>query len=56
MKTVNTISRWAAFIWLWRHDSEAKWFWLRAYLAGANLRGDVAINLRDFGLTNKGKY
>ena len=53
MKTVNTISRYAAFSWLWKHDPEAKWFWFRAFIMGANLREDVAINLRDFGLTSK---
>jgi hypothetical protein len=51
MKTVNTISRWAAFVWLWRHDSEARWFWLWQFLKGHNLREEVACNLRDFGLT-----
>jgi hypothetical protein len=49
MKTVNTISRWAAFVWLWRHDSEARWFWLWCYLRGHNVREDMACNLRDFG-------
>ncbi len=51
MKTINTISNWAAFIWLWRNDREAKWFWLRSYIMGVNLREDMAINLSDFGLT-----
>lgn len=49
MKTPNTLSRRAALVWLWRNDPEARWFWLSAYLIGANLRHDVAINLRDYG-------
>jgi hypothetical protein len=51
MKTINTISRRAAFVWLWRHDSEARWFWLLQYIKGHDLRLDVAINLRAYGLT-----
>ncbi|AWL11914.1 hypothetical protein HMF8227_01439 [Saliniradius amylolyticus] len=53
MKTVNTISKWAAFVWLWRHDAEAKWYWLRQLIKGVDLREAVADNLMDFGLTSK---
>ncbi len=51
MKTVNTISKKAAFVWLWRHDPEAKWFWLLQYVKGEDLREDVAINYKDYGRT-----
>jgi len=51
MKTVNTISRRAALVWLWRNDSEARWFWLLQYIRGHELRRDVVINLKQFGPT-----
>ena len=51
MKTINTISRYACFVWLWRNDPEYKWGWLEYYLRGYDLRDDVKINLSDFGLT-----
>ena len=54
MKTVTSISRWAAFVWLWRNDSEAKWFWFKRWLlSNSNLNECVFENLRDFGLTQK---
>lgn len=57
MKTVRTISRYAAFVWLWRKDSDAKWFWLRCWLfTPCNLNICVYENLRDFGLTAKSRY
>jgi len=49
MKTTNTMSRRAALTWLWRNDPETRWLWLCAYIIGADLRQDAAINLRDFG-------
>ncbi|WP_430010232.1 hypothetical protein [Methylophaga lonarensis] len=51
MLTVNRMTRWQAFIWLWRHDSEARWLWFRYWLMRADLRIDVQINLRDFGVS-----
>lgn len=55
MNTLNKLTRWQALVWLWRHDPEAKWYWLRRFLRGVHLREDVAINYRDFGLTSKGE-
>ena len=46
----TAMSRYQAFRWLWRFDSEAKWFWLWCYVKNENLKEDVAINLRDFGV------
>jgi len=51
MLTVNSMSKRQAFVWLWRNDPEAKWFWLCRFLIGHHCREDVMINLRDFGLT-----
>lgn len=44
------MSNYQAFRWLWRFDSEAKWFWFLCYLAKYDLRKDVEINLKDFGV------
>lgn len=49
MKTVNMLSRREAFLWLWRKDPEARWYWFRCFIKGADLREDVLINLRQFG-------
>lgn len=51
MKSAMTLSNWAAFVWLWRHDPEAKWFWLCCYIKHAELQEDVAINYATFGRT-----
>lgn len=51
MKTVNSLNRYQAFRWLWRFDPEGRLLWLKAFLRGCDLREDVAINLRDFGVT-----
>jgi len=48
MLKVTAMTRYQSFRWLWRFDSEAKWFWLRCYIMGADLQEDVGINLRDF--------
>lgn len=54
MLPVNKMSKYQAFRWLWRFDSEARYFWLWCYLKslfnGTHLKDDVAINLRDFGV------
>ena len=50
MLRVTAMSRYQAFRWLWRFDNEAKWYWLKCYILGANLKEDVAINLNDFGV------
>lgn len=49
MLTVNKMTRWQAFMWLWRHDSEARWHWFKCCIMRADLRKDVTINLRDYG-------
>lgn len=53
MLTVNRMSKKQAFVWLWRNDPEAKWFWFRQYLKGRHLKDAVADNLRDFGIFPK---
>lgn len=51
MKKWNQLTRYQAFRWLWRFDSEAKWYWLRVYLfSKSNLQDDVWQNLKDFGV------
>jgi hypothetical protein len=50
MRKATSLNRYQSFRWLWRYDNEAKWFWLWAYIQGANLQEDVLINLRDFGV------
>jgi len=49
MLRVTAMTRYQAFRWLWRFDSEAKWFWLLCFVKGADLKEDVWINLRDYG-------
>lgn len=49
MLTVNRMSRWQAFVWLWRNDPEAKWFWCKLWLMGVHLKEAVRDNLKDFG-------
>lgn len=53
MLSVNNMSKYQAFRWLWRNDPEARWYWFRCFLKGSDLRTDVTINLRDFGLTKR---
>lgn len=56
MLTLNRMSRYQAFRWLWRFDSEARWFWFGRYiLSKSNLVNDVRQNYRDFGAT-RGQY
>jgi len=50
MKRVTALSNYQSFRWLWRFDSEAKWFWLRCFLQGKSLQEDVVINLDTFGV------
>ena len=50
MKRATSLSRYQSFRWLWRFDSEARWFWFLQYMLGADLQKDVLINLRDFGV------
>lgn len=52
MLTLNKMSRYQAFRWLWRFDSEARWFWFGRYiLSKSNLVEDVRQNYQDFGAT-----
>lgn len=53
MKRVTSLSSYKSFRWLWRFDSEAKWFWLSCFLKGSNLQEDVIINLDTFGVSKK---
>jgi hypothetical protein len=55
MRKATSLTRYQSFRWLWRFDPEAKWFWLRCYLKGADLQQDVLINLRDFGVVKDGR-
>lgn len=55
MLTTNRMTRWQAFVWLWRNDPEAKWLWLKLYLKGNHLKGSVQDNLNDFGYFPKTK-
>ncbi|NRD34554.1 hypothetical protein HQQ92_22840 [Shewanella sp. DC2-4] len=50
MKRATSLTRYQSFRWLWRFDSEARWFWFWQYVCGADLQQDVLINLRDFGV------
>lgn len=49
MLRVTSLTNYKAFRWLWRFDSEAKWYWLKCFALRKNLKQDVEINLRDFG-------
>ncbi len=49
MKNIKTITNWQAFVFLWRHDPEARWFWFKCFIKFTDLREDVEINLRSFG-------
>lgn len=54
MLTVNQMNRYQAFRWLWRKDPEGRWVWLNAFLfTRADLKEDVRINLRDFGVSRR---
>ena len=53
MTTANTLTKWQAFMWLWRHDPEARWLWFKAWLSGSHLKYAVQDNLRDFGICPK---
>jgi|GEM_PF-2407061 len=48
--TINAMSKYQAYRWLLRHDNEAWWHWTKCFLKGSDLREDVAINHRDFGV------
>lgn len=56
MLTVNNMSKWQSFMWLWRFDSEAKFYWLKCFLLRHNLKDDVRINLSDFGIVRRVDY
>lgn len=49
MLTANRMSKWQAFVWLWRNDPEAKFFWFKLWLTGVHLKDAVKHNLKDFG-------
>lgn len=51
MLTINMLTHWQAFIWLWRNDPEARWFWFKCWLFNENLNAAVQDNYRDFGST-----
>lgn len=54
MLPVNKMTRYQACRWLCRFDPEAKWHWLKCFLfSRANLKEDVMINLRDYGVVPK---
>lgn len=53
MLRVTAMSKYQAFRWLWRFDSEAKFYWLKCFLLGSNLKQDVIINLNDFGVVKR---
>lgn len=37
------LSRWRAFIWLWRHQPQERKKWIVRFLLGADLRSDVFL-------------
>jgi hypothetical protein len=53
MLRVTAMNKYQAFRWLWRFDSEARFFWLKCFLLGSDLKQDVIINLSDFGVVKR---
>ena len=53
MLRVTAMNNYQAFRWLWRFDNKAKWFWLKCFILGSDLKEDVAINLNDFGVVKR---
>ena len=53
MLRVTAMTKYQAFRWLWRFDSEARFFWLKCFLLGHNLKQDVLNNLHDFGVVKR---
>jgi hypothetical protein len=53
MLRVTAMTKYQAFRWLWRFDSEARLFWLKCFLLGHDLKEDVIINLSDFGVVKR---
>lgn len=53
MLTINNMTKWQAFMWLWKFDSEEKFSWLKYFLLGHDLKDDVKINLCDFGISKR---
>lgn len=52
MKRWTSLTNWQAYVWLLRHDSEARWFWTKELLItkkGA-LKDAVGDNLRTYGV------
>ncbi len=47
------MTNYQSFRWLWRFDSEAKWFWLKLFLLRKNLQECVEDNLYTFGVSGK---
>lgn len=53
------LSNWAAFVWLWRNDPEARWYWLYVFITiqpgdTKTIQRCVVDNLYTFGLTRHG--
>ena len=53
MLRVTAMTKYQAFRWLWRFDSDARFFWLKCFILGHDLKQDVGINLRDFGVVKQ---
>lgn len=53
MLTVNRMTKWQAFMWLWWNDSEARWIWFKLWIRGKHLKDAVADNLACYGLTGR---
>lgn len=53
MLRVTAMTNYQAFRWLVRFDSEARFLWIIAFLSRYDLRQDVQVNLRDFGVVKR---
>lgn len=53
MLRVTAMTNYQAFRWLWRFDSEAKFYWLKCFILGSSLKESVADNLQDFGVVKR---
>lgn len=54
MLRVTAMTDYQALRWLWRHDSEARWFWLGRFIFSNNLRDAVEDNLYTYGVVRHG--
>lgn len=53
MLRVTSMTKYQSFRWLWRFDAEARFFWLKCFLLGQDLKQDVIVNLSDFGVVKR---